>query len=399
MSYVVATGIECSAPTIAGGLRRDELLLTDHWNRVEEDLDLVVALGIGHLRYGIPFHVVAADGDELDWTWTDRAMGAIRERPIEPIVDLLHFGVPDGLAGIGDPRLVERYTAYVRAFVERYPWVRWYTPVNEPMVTARFSASKGYWNERATDDRSFVAALSNVVECAIRGSNIVRDTRPDAIFLQSDACESFAPADPDDPASCALALARTEGGFLGYDLTYGRQPSAAIRAWLIANGLPEARLDWFLEHGSDEGAIVGLDYYAGNERLVTATGDELPGEPVGLGRLARAFHGRYGRPVMLAETNRVAELATDWLRDTWNELVEARRSGVPVAGYCWYSLTDQVDWDTCLAQPNGRVNSLGLVDLHRRFRPAAALFEALARETASTGSPPFAPLEPDTAAA
>ena len=61
MSFVVATGIECSAPTIYGGLRRDELRLTGHWDRVEQDLDLVVAMGISHLRYGVPFHVVAAD--------------------------------------------------------------------------------------------------------------------------------------------------------------------------------------------------------------------------------------------------------------------------------------------------------------------------------------------------
>jgi beta-glucosidase/6-phospho-beta-glucosidase/beta-galactosidase len=403
MPFVVATGIECSAPTIAGGVRRDELLLTDHWNRVEEDLDLVVELGISHLRYGIPFHVVAAEPGRLDWRWTDRAMAAIRDRPIEPIVDLLHFGVPDGLTGFGDPRLVDRYVEYVRAFVERYRWVRWYTPVNEPVITATYSAAKGYWNELRSDDRSFVAALENAVTCAVRGTEIIRVARPDAVFLQSDACEAFTPADADDPASVAAATHLTERGFLGFDLTYGRAPSARMRAWLLANGLSEERLDWFLAHGSDAGAIVGLDYYAGNERRVTATGAELPGAAFGLGALARAFHTRYGRPVMLAETNRVSELAGDWLRETWNDLVAAERAGVPVAGYCWYSLTDQVDWDTCLAEANDRVNSLGLVDLERRRRPVAGIFEALARETAATGIAPFAPLadvepEPDPVA-
>jgi beta-glucosidase/6-phospho-beta-glucosidase/beta-galactosidase len=399
MSFVVATGIECSSPRIAGGLRRDELLLTDHWNRVEEDLDLVVGFGITHLRYGIPFHVVAADPRSLDWTWTDRAMAAIRDRPIEPIVDLLHFGVPDDLVGIGDPRLPERYSAYVRAFVERYPWVRWYTPVNEPLITALFSASKGFWNELRTDDRSFVAALANTVTCAIRGTEIVREARPDAVFLQSDACEAFTPANPRSLPSWAAARHLTERGFLGFDLTYGRRPSASMIRWLIANGLSEAQLEWFVAHGSDANAIVGLDYYAGNERRVSSTGEETDGAAHGVGALARRFHERYGRPVMLAETNRVSESATDWLRETWNDLVEAARSGVPVVGYCWYSLTDQVDWDSCLAQANDRVNSLGLVDLDRRPRPVAELYEALARATAATGIAPFAPVTPDVAAA
>jgi beta-glucosidase/6-phospho-beta-glucosidase/beta-galactosidase len=60
-------------------------------------------------------------------------------------------------------------------------------------------------------------------------------------------------------------------------------------------------------------------------------------------------------------------------------------SGVPVAGYCWYSLTDQVDWDTCLREPNGTINSFGLVDLDRVRRPVARLYEDLARATAAAG--------------
>src|SRR4029078_4812061 len=88
---------------------------------------------------------------------------------------------------------------------------------------------------------------------------------------------------------------------------------------------------------------------------------------------------------MLAETNTRSELAIDWFEDTWNATAALAASGVPVAGYCWYSLTDQVDWDTCLREPNGTVNSLGLVDLDRASRPVAGLYEELARAPATTG--------------
>src|SRR3954447_18874544 len=105
MDFIVATGIECSAPIIRGGIRRDQLLLTDHWRRFAEDFDLIAGLGITHVRYGVPFHVIARDPSEFDWTWTDIALAAMRERGIEPIADLLHFAVPDRLHGIGDPAM------------------------------------------------------------------------------------------------------------------------------------------------------------------------------------------------------------------------------------------------------------------------------------------------------
>ena len=39
MEFIVATGIECSAPKIRGGIRRDQLLMSDLWRRYEEDFD------------------------------------------------------------------------------------------------------------------------------------------------------------------------------------------------------------------------------------------------------------------------------------------------------------------------------------------------------------------------
>lgn len=383
MPFLLSTGIECSAPRIRGGRRRDELLLTGHWNRVEEDLDLVRTLGIESLRYGIPFHVVAADpGGRLDWAWTDRAMRAMRDRGIEPIVDLLHFGVPDDLWGFGDPRVVERWTGFVRAFVERYPWVRGYTPVNEPFISAFFSARTGWWNERKRNDRSFVAALTTLVTCAIEGTAIIREARPDAWFLHNDALEAFVPA---DPSAAALAAFRQELRWVGLDLILGRPLDAEMRAWLLRCRMDPAVLERLEASGSSAGAVVGLDYYALNERVVGADGSEAPAPRAGFAALARGAHERYGLPFMLAETNRTAELAVDWLAELWADGLALREEGRPFVGFCWYSLQDQVDWDSCLRLARNRVNSLGLVDLDRNLRPVGHAYAALAAQVAAGG--------------
>lgn len=383
MEFIVATGIECSAPKIAGGIRRDQLELTGHRERFAEDFAILADMGITHLRYGVPFHLVARNDRELDWTWTDAALMALREQHLEPIIDLLHFGVPDGLTGFGDPALPARFVSYAAAFADRYPWVRWYTPVNEPFITALFSARNGWWNEMATTNRSFVRALDNTVTCAIEGMRVIRQRRSDAIFLQSDACMGYRALDPANPRSQQWATFLQERSWLGFDLTYGRRVSSRMRTWLRGSGMSPERLRWLESNGNDDNCIVGLDYYEGNERLVAEDGAATTADRLGFGVLAREVHARYGLPVMLAETNNASDRAVEWLTEVWNDSIELAEEGLAFRGFCWYSLTDQVDWDTCMREANDRINSFGLVDLSRRRRPVGDVYAELAKSGAA----------------
>jgi hypothetical protein len=61
-------------------------------------------------------------------------------------------------------------------------------------------------------------------------------------------------------------------------------------------------------------------------------------------------------------------------------MVRLRDDGVPVIGFTWYSLTDQVDWDTALREDNGRINPLGLYDLNRKIRPVGRAYRELVRQ-------------------
>ena len=374
--FVVSTGIECSAPRV-GRHRQDELRKTGHWDRYAEDFQLIAGFGIRYVRYGVPFHVVAADPEKLDWTWTDRALGALREAGLEPIADLLHFGVPDDLVGVSDPRLPARYAAYVRAFVERFPWIRYYTPVNEPLVTAVFSASNGWWNERARDGRALVAAIDTLSACVVQGMQIIRERRPDALFIQSDACESFAPG---HPAARELASHLNERRFVTFDLSYGRRPTARIEAWLLQHGMTTERLAWFERNGSSAGCIVGHDYYAGNERVLDAQGRNVRDRTIrrGYASLAREYHARYNLPFMLSETNLAGNRAPSWLAEVWNEALDLRAQGLPIRGFCWYGFVDHVDWDSSLRYNRGRQNQCGLVGLDRRAHRVGDEYRKLA---------------------
>ena len=74
------------------------------------------------------------------------------------------------------------------------------------------------------------------------------------------------------------------------------------------------------------------------------------------------------------------EEAPKWLWKQWINILRMRADGVPVLGFTWYSLTDQVDWDSELAEKKGSVNECGLFDLDRKIRPVGEAYRRLLKE-------------------
>jgi beta-glucosidase/6-phospho-beta-glucosidase/beta-galactosidase len=127
---------------------------------------------------------------------------------------------------------------------------------------------------------------------------------------------------------------------------------------------------------------MGNDYYVTNEHLVSANGDtRAAGEVFGYATITRQYYHRYRLPVMHTETNLKegpgGDEAVRWLWKQWANVLRVRNDGVPIIGFTWYSLTDQVDWDTALRERNGRANPLGLYDLDRKPRRVGLAYRKL----------------------
>jgi hypothetical protein len=126
--------------------------------------------------------------------------------------------------------------------------------------------------------------------------------------------------------------------------------------------------------------VMGNDYYITNEHKVfDQQGQFEPsGEIFGYYVITKQYFDRYRLPVMHTETNRKdADDAPRWLWKEWSNVVKLKQDGVPILGFTWYSLLDQVDWDTALRQDNHRINPLGLYDLKRRIRPVGKAYQRL----------------------
>ena len=101
-SFIWAAGIEdtfIAAPHPVTGRILDEYALTEHYDRWEEDLQLIAGLGVSAARYGIPWYRVNPRPGEFDWSWTDGVierpdlaanLGCVRQRRFERIDE--HLG-------------------------------------------------------------------------------------------------------------------------------------------------------------------------------------------------------------------------------------------------------------------------------------------------------------------
>ncbi len=379
-NFMFATGVECSYPTIDGGrLRRDLLEECGHYERWREDLKLVKKLGLRVLRYGLPYHRVHLGPGKYDWSFADTVMAEIKRLKIVPILDLLHFGVPDWLGDFQNPELPLRFSEYAGAVAERYPWVRFYTPVNEIYVTARLSAKEGVWNEQLKTDRAFVTAVKHLVASSILACQAIVQRRPDAIIVQSESAEYTHEARVNPSTEVTLG---NKLRFLALDLLYARIPDADVYRYALDNGLTKKEYDWFMAGEPPGHQVLGNDYYGRNERLVKPDGTVCQAEDVlGWYQITHSYYQRYRKPVMHTETNVFdPELAPIWLWKQWMNVLRMRQDGVPVLGFTWYSLIDQVDWDTQLSKKLGHVNACGLYDLERKPRPVAAAYGELLQE-------------------
>jgi beta-glucosidase/6-phospho-beta-glucosidase/beta-galactosidase len=375
-----ATGIENSIPKIKGGrIRVDQMESCGHYRHWRRDFELVEELGLRFLRYGPPIHTSLLAPDHYDWEFADVTFAELKRRDIIPIVDLCHFGVPDFLGDFQNPDFPEIFARYCAAFARRFPWVQLYTPVNEMFICAQFSAKYGWWNEEGTTDLTFVTALKHIVRANVRGMQEILKVRADAIFIQSESSEYF---HAENPAAIKPAEVENAKRFLSLDLNYGHRVDSEMYEYLMDNGMTRDEYHFFLGNALHHHCILGNDYYWTNEHRVSADGmSRASGEIFGYSEITRQYYNRYRLPVMHTETN-IAEgpngdEAVNWLWKEWANVLRVRNDGVPTVGFTWYSLTDQIDWDTGLRENNGRVHPVGLYDLNREIRPVGRSYKQL----------------------
>lgn len=361
-------GAECTINRV-GDLYRDQLHLTGHDRRVG-DLSLLASLQLDALRTPVLWERVGAGpAVEADWRWSDRAISALAEHRIRPIVGLIHHGSgPPHTSLIADD-FATGLAAHAERVVARYPHVTEWTPVNEPLTTARFSALYGIWYPHARDERLFWLALLNQIDATRLSMRAVRRVRPDARLIQTeDLGRTYATAGLRDQAAFD-----NQRRWMTWDLLAGRVvPGHPLWARIAGMGL-DRRLRAIADDPCPPD-VIGINHYLTSDRLLDQRITRYPEStwggngrrafsdieairaldpaPRGLERAIDDAWKRYRLPIALTEIHNgcTREEQIRWLGEGWKTAREARARGIDVRAVTAWALFGNQGWNTLLTQ-------------------------------------------------
>jgi dTDP-4-dehydrorhamnose reductase len=374
-------GPECTIVRL-GERWRDQSNETGHHVR-DADIDLIAALGIKTVRYPILWERVAPERpDRLDFSWTDRRLERLAAHGIDVVGGLLHHGSGPAYTDLLDPGFPAKLADYAARVAARYPQIRRWTPVNEPLTTARFSALYGHWYPHLRDYPAFLRALVNQCKGIAAAMAAIRAATPGAELVQTEDLGRIFSTRP----LAYQARHENERRWLSLDLLAGRvAPGHRLYGRLVGAGIGEAELDGFA--GGDAAPdLIGINHYLTSDRFldhrlrlypelapggngrdtyVDAEAVRVPrlGRGVGLGPRLHEAWARYRIPLAVTEVHHgcTREEQLRWFADAWETSLAVREQGVDLRAVTLWSLFGNVDWRSLLTRREG-VYDVGAFD-------------------------------------
>ena len=335
--------------------------------------------------------------DSIDWSWADERLDRIRRLGIRPIVGLLHHGSGPRYTGLTDPEFPEKFARFASLVARRYPWIDAFTPINEPLTTARFSGLYGHWYPHRRDDRTFASALVNQVRATILAMSAIREVNAGAILVQTDDLgRTFS-----SRAMKYQADFDNERRWLAWDLLLGNlKPGQRMWNYLAGAGVDSKTLEFF-SRPRCQLEIIGINHYVTSDRFLD---DNLDSYPVSLrgnnGRQAYAddaavrarpivsggvrtaiaeAHNRYEMPMALTEIH-LGSTVDDrirWFSDALQSAEVTRNRGMDVRAVTAWALLGSYGWDSLVTHEGGNYEP-GAFDL-RNGEPKPTRFADMLR--------------------
>ncbi|MBV9574482.1 MAG: sugar nucleotide-binding protein [Acidobacteriales bacterium] len=383
-------GVECTINRV-NDIYIEQLERSGHTRRLS-DFEEFATLGITALRHPLLWEHTAPDGlENADWRWADASLQRLKGLDIPPIVGLLHHGSGPRSTDLLDPEFPQKLSAYAAAVAGRYPWVQDYTPVNEPLTTARFSALYGHWYPHRRDDLSFARALLHQCRAIVLCMRAIRNVNPSARLIQTeDVGKAFS-----TPMLAYQADFENERRWFTYDVLCGTV-DRHHRMWqhFVWAGIQQSELEWFLDNPCPPD-VIGINHYLSGERYLdehlrrypenTHGGNGrhsyadvlaarvLEDGPAGPRALLMEAWDRYRIPIAVTECHNgcTREEQLRWFLEVWRAAEQCRDDGAQILAVTAWSLLGAFDWSNLVTRKDGHYEP-GVYDVRfSRPRPTA----------------------------
>ena len=210
-------GIECTINRVEH-IFRDQLEETGHYQR-NDDIEKFAALGFDKMRYPVLWERHQPHEDiPIDWRWITGQLNNLRKHAITPIAGLMHHGSGPAYTHLLDDDFPGKLANYAGMVAQQFPWLEYYTPVNEPLTTARFSGLYGHWYPHHTDELSCVKMVLNQVKGTILSMKKIRLINPAAKLVQTEDLSKI----HSTPLLAYQADFENQRRWLSYDLLCGK---------------------------------------------------------------------------------------------------------------------------------------------------------------------------------
>ncbi|WP_247237476.1 dTDP-4-dehydrorhamnose reductase [Telluribacter sp. SYSU D00476] len=365
-------GIECTINRVHNQYF-DQLDYAGHYTRAS-DLALVADLGIEALRFPVLWEKHMPKPDTCpDWSWARQSLEFLSERQIEPIVGLVHHGSGPSYVNFYAGSFEQGLADYARQVALEFPWITNYTPVNEPLTTARFCGLYGLWYPHGRDDYHFLKVLISECKATCMAMRAIREVNPSARLIQTE----------DMGKVYSTPLLRYQAEFenwrrwLSFDLLMGKVDAEhPLWEFILHAGINEEELYYFLAHPCPPD-MMGLNYYVTSERYLDENLEIYPShthggngrhnyadveavrvklnEPTGPYELVTELWQRYHIPLAITEVHLhcTREEQVRWFHSMWQTAGQLRRSGVDIRAITAWALFGSFGWNRLLTEPNG----------------------------------------------
>lgn len=383
-------GIECTINRVQNHFF-DQLQYSGHYVR-EDDIEQIAHLGFKKLRYPILWekHQPEKNGS-IDWSWITNQLDKIKEKKMDVIAGLVHHGSGPSYTNLADENFPYYLAEYAKKVAQQFPWIEYYTPVNEPLTTARFSGLYGLWYPHQNNSKAFTQMLLNQLKGIVLSMQEIRKINPAAKLIQTeDLGKTYS-----TKKLKYQARFENERRWLTYDLLCGKFDERHL-LWNHFKKLGIAEKDiYFFKENPCTPDIFGFNHYLTSERYLDEKLHLYPAhthggngsghyadveavrlnidEETGIETLLKEAWKRYHQPIAVTEVHLHChrEEQLRWMRHVWQTCNKLNAEGVIIKGVTAWALLGSHGWNKLLTQDNGDYEA-GAFDLRGGcLRPTA----------------------------